>query len=441
MKKLRLIIAVMALCLSTACGSAQPSAPTAVLAPTATASARVIAIPSLAPNSNVQDPTFKALDGAKAYAGQVAGAGYRIEMPDTWNGELVLYAHGYRGTTPQLTITNLPVRELAIQQGFAWAASSYRANGYNPDDGVQDTLILRELFKQKFGSPKRTYIYGSSMGGHVVVASLEQYPDIYAAGLSECGVVSGIGEFDYLLSYVLLGGYFANVDPTTLSKGDVQGAGALLSKIYATLGDAPDKLTDKGKQFRSAVIHLTGGHRPFALEGFGERYKSDFEGGVGVLLDPSFKGRAATNVDVKYHVDDGLGVSDEQLNSGIKRVAADPNARSFDSHYEFTRFKGNLKVPLLTIHDVGDFFVPILLEQQYRATVNAAGTSDLFVQRAVRRYKHCDFSPAERIRAWNDLVAWVTSGKKPEGEDLSGSLADVGRKFTEPLANDDPGHE
>ena len=40
---------------------------------------------------------FDALTGATAYWGVHAGAGYRIEVPDNWNGELVLYAHGFRG--------------------------------------------------------------------------------------------------------------------------------------------------------------------------------------------------------------------------------------------------------------------------------------------------------------------------------------------------------
>lgn len=418
-------------------GTLPPTSAPAVGA-TATPIARLIPTPFTSQNPNVQDPTFAALPGAKAYFGQVSGSGYRIEMPDKWNGDLVLYAHGFRSTTPQLNVTNLPVRELAIQQGFAWAASSFRANGYNPEDGVQDTLILRELFIQQFGTPKRTYIYGSSMGGHVVVASLEQYPDVYAGGLSECGVVSGIGEFDYLLSYVLLAGYFAGVDPTTLPKGDIQGASAMLTqKLYLALGESADKLTDKGKQFRSAVIHLTGGHRPFAEEGFANRYKANFEGGFGVLLDPSFKGRAATNVDVQYHVDPGL--DDAALNAGVKRVAADPNARNAEQHYEYTRFKGSLKAPLLTIHDTGDLFVPISLEQQYRATVDAAGASAMLAQRAIRRYQHCDFSPAERTRAWNDLVAWVAEGKRPDGNDLRGSLLEVGKMFTQPLRLDDPG--
>jgi len=351
-----------------------------------------------------------------------------------------MYAHGYRSTGITLTVTNLPVRELAIQQGFAWAASSNRANGYNPEDGVKDTFILRDQFKQKVGAPKLTYIYGTSMGGHTVIASLEQYPDIYAGGLSECGVVSGIGEFDYLMSYSLLGAYFGGVDLVAPENRTPTVAGGLMTqKIVPTLGISATALSATGKQFRSGIINLTGGLRPFAEEGLAPYYPSDSQSGLGVLLDPSFKGKAATNVDVKYHLDDGLGIDDATLNAGVKRVMADPLARSFEQHYEFTRFKGNLKAPLLSIHDTGDSFVPISLEQQYRATVDASGTSSLLVQRAIRRFQHCDFTTAERARAWNDLVAWVTNGIRPQGEDLR-NLLDAGRQWTDPLRPDDPGH-
>ena len=40
-------------------------------------------------------PAFEALPGAKAFFGKYDGGLYRIEIPDTWNGELVLYAHGF----------------------------------------------------------------------------------------------------------------------------------------------------------------------------------------------------------------------------------------------------------------------------------------------------------------------------------------------------------
>ena len=46
-------------------------------------------------------PTFTAFAGAVAYYGVRDGiqgeAAYRIEVPDNWNGVLVMYAHGFRG--------------------------------------------------------------------------------------------------------------------------------------------------------------------------------------------------------------------------------------------------------------------------------------------------------------------------------------------------------
>jgi pimeloyl-ACP methyl ester carboxylesterase len=433
----RHVVVLVLVALASACSMPAAGPVPATISPTE----RVIAIPNVSPNPNVADPRFDALSGAKAYFGQSGGSGYRIEVPDKWNGDLILYAHGYRGTVPTLTITNLPIREVAIQQGYAWAASSYRANGYNPEEGVQDTLILREVFKQIVGSPRRTYIFGSSMGGHIVVASLEQYPDLFAGGLSECGVVSGIGEFDYLMSGELLAGYFSGVDFTApANRTAVTANAALQQQVLPALGGSPDALTTSGRRYKSATINLTGGHRPYAEEGFADRYLANLSAGIGPIVGQTFKEKAATNADDRYHVDPGLGVDDAALNAGVGRIAADPSARSFDAHYEFTRFKGTLKVPLLTLHDTGDFFVPIALEQQYRATVDAAGASAMLVQRAVRRFKHCDFTATERVRAWNDLVAWVTTGVRPEGEDLRGSLQDVGRRWTEPLLPDDPGH-
>src|SRR6266446_5683527 len=52
------------------------------------------------------------------------GAGYRIEVPDNWNGDLVLYAHGFRGIGLELTVSNPRIRQYLVTNGYAWAASS-----------------------------------------------------------------------------------------------------------------------------------------------------------------------------------------------------------------------------------------------------------------------------------------------------------------------------
>ena len=44
---------------------------------------------------------FDALPGATAYWGVHRRAGYRIEVPDDWNGDLVMWAHGFRGTAAE----------------------------------------------------------------------------------------------------------------------------------------------------------------------------------------------------------------------------------------------------------------------------------------------------------------------------------------------------
>src|SRR5205809_8090788 len=57
------------------------------------------------------------------------GAGYRIEVPDNWNGHLVLYAHGFRGIGLALTVSTPPIRQSLVTNRYAWAASSYRKHG------------------------------------------------------------------------------------------------------------------------------------------------------------------------------------------------------------------------------------------------------------------------------------------------------------------------
>jgi hypothetical protein len=64
------------------------------------------------------DPKFDPLTGAKAFHGEYDGGVYRIEIPDNWNGDLALYAHGYVPMTGanglNLRAGNPPIREHLI---------------------------------------------------------------------------------------------------------------------------------------------------------------------------------------------------------------------------------------------------------------------------------------------------------------------------------------
>src|SRR3954451_17344743 len=137
------------------------------------------------------DPKFDALPGAKAFFGSYDGGLYKIEIPDSWNGELALYAHGFvsnggaQGSA--LRVGNSPIREHLIKNGYAWAASSYRCNGYVPGQGLVDTMALTDLFTKLNGrAADRVYLTGTSMGGHVTVLGMHEFPTAFAGGMAMC---------------------------------------------------------------------------------------------------------------------------------------------------------------------------------------------------------------------------------------------------------------
>lgn len=108
--------------------------------------------------ANPSATTFEALAAAPGdavdnastsrWAGVLEGAAYRIEVPARWNGRLVMYAHGYAGEGNALNVTNPSIRRHLIQNGYAWAASSYSKNYYDVRAGVEDTNALALAFNR-----------------------------------------------------------------------------------------------------------------------------------------------------------------------------------------------------------------------------------------------------------------------------------------------------
>ena len=97
---------------------------------------------------------------------------------------------------------------------------------------------------------------------------------------------------------------------------------------------------------------------------------------------------------------------------------------------------GDISIPVLSTHTIGELFVPFHMEQIYARRVASHGKSDLLVSRAIRDISHCSFSEPERIAAFDDLVTWVEDGVRPAGDDIlsRAAVADptFGCQFTEP---------
>ena len=376
-------------------------------------------------------------------SGVLGGAHYLIEVPASWRGGLVVFAHGVQRGPGAGMVTVPPIGTHIIAQRHAWIASGYRAREYQPHLFVEDLAALRDFFLKEIGQPRWTIVYGQALGGHVAVASLELRPGLYQGGLAECGAVDGIGTVDYLLAYTAAAELISGV-PLLDAPDEETFARRLNERVLPALG-APGSYTARGRQFDSVVKHLigadgAGNDLPMRLQGLERSYlvnMSRREPDVEKETSPAR--RAGSTLHVKYRIDPGLGLGEDELNARVRRLGPARDARSPSANPVYAELTGRLTAPLLTLHETGDARVPLSLEQAYRRRTIAAGADRLLVQRVTRAPSHCGFDGETRERALDDLVAWIERGARPEGDDvLARDLSRVGLKWTPVLYPEDP---
>lgn len=400
-------------------------------------------------------------DGVETVVGEIAGAGFVGQRPDDWNGELVVWAHGYRGEGERLYVDPPPSREWLLEQGYAWIASSYRRNSYDPGIGVLDTKNVTRRAAQLWGQPERTYLAGASMGGHVTAAAIEKFPNLYDGALPACGVLGDVELFDYFLDYNLGAAAFAGLDADSLTYPDadwvddevvaIKQALSLYDEARAPItawafdgsplvGAANDLLVGPGESFKDFVEIGSGGERGLIFDvawdywhvaGAGDFF-FDLGEGDGTIANRA--GIVGQNSDTDYAGE--YGPEFAFLDDDILRVEAANRVRKSKGMQPAPIIEGDPGVPVLAIHTIGDLFVPVEMEQIYARRVAANGASDLLVQRAIRDVGHCTFSPAEWQQSFTDLFDWVETGVRPAGEDLIGDISDpsLGCEWTMPAS-------
>jgi pimeloyl-ACP methyl ester carboxylesterase len=361
---------------------------------------------------------FDALSGTTTTRlwGVQGGAGYRIEVPANWNGELVLFAHGYRGGGLELTVSNPPIRRYLVEHGFAWAASSYATNGYDVTQGVKDMHGLGNRFNALVGHPSRVYFTGQSMGGHITGVAIEQYPNAYDGAMPMCGVMGANKLFDYFVENHLAAHALAGLDVPFPFPADY--ATTIVPQLKTLFGAPfPSALTPLGQKYAGVVENLSGGKRPMFDPGF--RFAST---GGNFLLTQGVgsAGGTRTNVDTVYQIDADPALSAEEmaLNASIRRIDLDPQARHEQGLAGVPEIHGTLSIPVLSMHTLGDLFVPFSMEQIYARRAAENGDNDLLVTRAIRDINHCGFNTTEMERGFAALVNWVSNGVKPAGDDI-----------------------
>lgn len=377
---------------------------------------------------------------SRVFAAIRDGAAYRIEVPLRWNGDLVVFAHGFRGTGTVVWVDSPSLRQHFVQQGFAWAASSYQTNGYDVGQGVRDSRALLDIFPTATGGrPRDVYMTGVSMGGHITVVAIEHYRHTFAGAMPACGVLADTELFDYFTD--------ANVTAAALAGARIRFPLAptpefpaayeqqVLDEILPELGSGfnrgvPPTFTPQGLRWGAAVERRSGGDRPgfdsaFAFWnsiGFPPLTRVPFlfglyPGVTGGTINIA-PGNVVDNRFTIYQLDDRLLLSRDELrlNAAVLRVAR--TARASRDLTGIPAVDGDPRIPVVSLHTLGDLFVPFSMEQIYAGRALLHGQRHLVASRAIRGTGHCDFNAAELVRGFDDLVRWVRTGRPAAGDPI-----------------------
>ncbi|MFF0192591.1 hypothetical protein OHA57_32315 [Streptomyces anulatus] len=371
---------------------------------------------------------------ARCYTGQDGnGAHYALAVPVRWNGSLVVHAHGGPdlgdASDPARSTEDLERWAVMVEEGYAWAGSSYRRGGYGTRMAAADTESVRRVFLDRFGKPERTYVHGQSWGGNVAAKVAETYgtePGAYDGVLLTNGVLGGGSRgYDYRVDLRVVYQYYCGNHPRPteqryplwqgLRPGSTMTSAGLSARLRECTGfDAePAERTALQQRNLDDILAVTGipersleSHLRFATFTFRD------------IVATRLGGRNPfSNRGVRY-----AGSHDDRaLNAGVERFSADPAARrdlSWDSD-----LTGRVSLPVLTLHAIGDPTAFVEHESAYRAALRGAGREHRLVQTFTRESEHSGLSSAEYANSIAALDRWARTGRKPTPRSLAASCA------------------
>ncbi|EPH39727.1 hypothetical protein ABT390_22500 [Streptomyces aurantiacus] len=370
---------------------------------------------------------------ADCYTGRdSSGAYYAIAVPKNWNGSLVVHAHGGPDlgaeSDPRRSVEDLGRWSVMVDQGYAWAGSSYRRGGYGTRMAAADTESLRRLFVREFRKPRKTYLHGQSWGGNVAAKAVETYGSgagrPYDGALLTNGVLGGGSRgYDYRVDLRVVYQYYCRNHPrpaepayplwSGLPKDSAMKGSDVEDRLQECTGlaSAPEDRTAVQQRNLDDILAVTRiperaleSHLKFATFTFRD------------LVHERLGGRNPFgNRGVRY-----TGSHDDKaLNAGVERFSADPTAArdlSYDSD-----LTGKVSIPVLTLHAIDDPTAFVEHEAAYGAALRGAGRDRHLVRTFTRENEHSGLSAAEYANSLAALDRWARKGKKPTPASVAAS--------------------
>jgi len=401
-----------------------------------------------------------------ACTGTLNGAAYEIKLPTSWNGTLLIYSHGYRYAQPappsfapvKTTAQSAPddvTASTLLGQGYALAGSAYATNGWAVQEGVKAAEDLHDFFAGTVARPRRTLLWGDSLGGLITQSVAEKHPEWVDGAAPFCGALAGVvpnmnlaldvsvAVKSLIYPQLRLTGYASYQDAVTnwteavkrlvTAAGDTKGGGTAKVLYIAALVDAPSQTeTFDGSSLPSKVkatveaLAVALGYGTFARYDLEQRFSGNPSGNVGVDYANRLSASERLLVDTVWR---GGAARFDAAMASAGRVSADPAALD-KALATGGNPQGTVRKPTITLHTAAD---PLVIAQnetffksRYDAAVQkSAATRDLvqLVTVAPTSYPekpgapfgagHCNFNSQSRVAVINLLNSWVQAGTYP----------------------------
>ncbi len=391
------------------------------------------------------------------------GTAWLIRVPENWNGRLLrdldfasfINIPGYA-----------PRYEDLLSRGYAFAGLArhpLRLWQYDPQREIRNLETVQDRFTELEREPDMVLQYGCSGGGLDSLASAEDFPEkidgsVVLAAHTPVWIMSSFLDGWFAMRALLAEDFEAKGlgRASDLAVAGLPNAGAGGERSFdAIRASWKSAIEEAGKtpegRARLALAFAIGQWSPWMVEGtelpdvsdtaaMGEmivnsalRNAGNVGGTSRLLFENAASGQQLSgNEGVDYaefyanaapamkglvqalYAEAGL-----DLQSDIARVDAEPRIAASDYALEFwagdgRTTTGELKVPAIRIHMLGDWAIPYSLMQGYETLVQERGTTDLYRQALVQGTGHCEFAAAESSAIVEALVERLETGSWPD---------------------------
>lgn len=373
------------------------------------------------------------------------GTKYLVQVPDGWNGTLLLYSYG-PPRPPEAPAWDVqhPLVRAFVKRGYALAGCG-TTRFWPLEQNLPNQLAVVDLFEQRFGRPQRTIAWGQSIGGLMTAALVQFAHGRLDGALVLCGTLGGgiathNQQLDCTFAFKML-----QAPESDLQLVNITRPARNLEVALALLEEAQSSPRGRARiGFVAAMANIPGWFDPALPEPPAEDvdareyaqyrwFKSidwqvflsaravlEQRGGgnmswnTGVDYDAIFQASAnRQDVEVLY-AQAGLDLqADLNILARTPRVEAQRHAVDYFERY--IAFNGDLGgVPVVTLHSLGDGLVPVDHMQLYGDVVRWAGQDGLLRQLYVARGGHCFFTSAEVFTAFDALLARIDDRAWPD---------------------------